>query len=97
MTTTKTPITAPAIAATGVFFPPDVGDVSAECVGVEVPDDDDAVDEVMTVKPGVVNNGVSSMVANSNLSNMNSVFPFAFDPSLVTTISWYVSLRSGDA
>lgn len=85
------------MAATGVFFPPPPDVVPNDCVGVDVPDDDDVVDEVMTLKPGVVNNGVASVIANSNLSKRNSVFPLAVDPWFVTTISWYVLVRRGDA
>jgi len=81
----QVPITAPAIAPSDIFDPPD--DVAPLAV-------EEGTDVGVTVTPEGANKG---MVSNSKRSNRNLVLPFVLEPQFVTTIVWYVSWRSGEA
>jgi len=92
MINASTPITAPVIAPTGDFDPPD--DVTPPVLPAA---DEEGTDVGVTLTPEGVNSGVVSELSNSKRSNRNSVLPFASEPRFVTTIVWYVSRRSGEA
>lgn len=92
MINASAPITAPAMAPSGVFDPPD--DVAPPLLWVDV---EEGMDVGVTVTPEGVNKGTASEDSNSKRSNRNSVLPFVLEPRFVTTIVWYVSRRSGEA